>query len=176
MENNHKIDIERLQNAVKEMLVSLGYDCNNNDLKETPKRVARFWREFLNGKYDTKKFIVEDIDGLTIGMKVQFYSLCEHHLIPFYGWVTIFYEPSNNQVLGASKIVKIVDKHARKLQLQERLTRDIANEFINLGAKSVRVRIKAKHLCMIMRGVKRSSVMITDITLPNKQPPNHYIT
>jgi GTP cyclohydrolase I len=145
------------------MLLGLGEDLEREGLVETPNRVGRAWLEFLNGytmepeKILAKRFAAED-SGLQIARDVAFQSLCEHHLLSFFGTITIMYEP-NKEVCGLSKLSRLAECFGRRLQIQERLTNQIADAIQEyLKPKGVLVLCSAQHLCCVGRGVKQSSM------------------
>jgi len=154
-----------------ELLKSLGEDPNREGLKDTPKRFARAW-EFWTSGYDKnpedimRSFESVGIDQLILVPKIDFYSMCEHHLAPFYGQIHIGYVP-NAKVLGVSKFARLVEIYARRLQIQERLTQQISDDIMKyLEPQGVGVIIKGIHLCMRSRGVeKQNSEMITSVML-----------
>jgi GTP cyclohydrolase I len=152
------------------IMTEIGEDVTREGLIDTPKRAAKAFK-FLNNGYD--KSLEEVINGaifeadtedMVIVKDVELYSLCEHHLLPFIGKCHIAYIP-DGKVLGLSKLARIVDMYARRLQIQEKLTKQIADAVeISIGAKGVAVVVEAKHLCMMMRGVeKQNSVMTTSV-------------
>ena len=161
-----------MEDEVKKILYSIGENPNREGLLNTPKRVRKSY-EFLTGGYKVNletlinnAVFEEEADGIVLVRDIELYSLCEHHLLPFYGRAHVGYIP-RGKIIGISKIPRIVDMFARRLQVQERLTTQIANalqEAINpLG---VGVVIKAKHLCMMMRGVeKQNSELFTSCML-----------
>ena len=144
-----------VEEAIKTLLVAIGEDPCRDGLKNTPKRVAKFYKEWL--EYDTSLQATEfevPYSNMAIVKDIPFYSLCEHHIIPFVGKAHVGYIP-NGKVLGLSKMVRILNKYARRLQVQERLTEEVANELETItGALGVMVVIEAEHLCMSMRGVR----------------------
>jgi GTP cyclohydrolase I len=155
------INKEKIENAVKEILEALGEDVTRKGLQETPKRVAAMCQEMFAG-YDAKpkqqvKLLDEfGVAGEIIVVKdIPVCSVCEHHLLPFFGVAHIAYIPKGNKIIGLSKLSRIVDHYARRLQVQERLTREIA-DFIydNLDALGASVIIETEHLCVTMRGTK----------------------
>lgn len=154
---------DKVERLIKELLIELGESPNREGLKETPKRVAKFWNEFINydaGKVSTS-FESIKTDQLVMLTGIKVYSLCEHHLLPFWCDVSIGYL-AKDKVLGISKLARIAHKHAHKLQLQERLCDDIANEIIAMsGSDSVAVIAKGEHTCMSMRGIKSDALMIS---------------
>ncbi len=154
------MDKERIQNAVREILIAVGEDPDREGLLETPKRVANMYEEIFAGltedpKQHIKLFNEQSNDEMVIVKDIPFYSMCEHHLLPFFGMAHIGYIPSDNKIIGLSKLARIVNNFAKKPQVQERLTSDIA-DFLNdnLQPKGVAVIMEAEHMCMTMRGVK----------------------
>lgn len=154
------MDKERIQNAVREILIAVGEDPNREGLLETPKRVANMYEEIFAGltedpKQHIKLFNEQSNDEMVIVNDIPFYSMCEHHLLPFFGKAHIGYIPSDNKIIGLSKLARIVDNFAKKPQVQERLTSDIA-DFLNdnLQPKGVAVIMEAEHMCMTMRGAR----------------------
>lgn len=154
------MDKERIQNAVREILVAVGEDPDREGLLETPKRVANMYEEIFAGltedpKQHIKLFNEQSNDEMVIVKDIPFYSMCEHHLLPFFGKAHIGYIPSDNKIIGLSKLARIVDNFAKKPQVQERLTSDIA-DFLNdnLQPKGVAVIMEAEHMCMTMRGAR----------------------
>jgi len=162
-----KIDIGEVQSAVLRILQAIGEDPNREGLKRTPERIARMYAELLSGyQMDPLKVVngaLFDIkyDEMVIVRDIEFYSLCEHHMLPFMGRVHVAYIP-DGKVLGLSKIPRIVDLYAHRLQVQERLTRQIA-DFIRdlLHPQGVAVVVEALHLCMSMRGVQKHNARLT---------------
>ncbi len=164
---NKEIDMERIEKAVVEILSAVGEDVGREGLKNTPNRVARMYAELLGGVHkDPKEHLesvfTENYDEIVLLRDVPFYSICEHHLMPFIGTANIAYLP-DGKVLGVSKLARIVDCFARRLQLQERLTSQIANLIMdNLKPKGVAVVLEASHSCMTIRGIKKpGSTMVT---------------
>lgn len=154
------MDTEKIKAAVTMLLEGIGEDPTREGLIETPERIARMFEEIFSGIGQTaethlsKTFTIESND-LVIERDIPFYSMCEHHLLPFYGKVHIAYIP-NGKVAGLSKLVRTVDTYSQKPQLQEKLTAEIGNALMQyLDAQGVMVIIEAEHLCMNMRGVKR---------------------
>ena len=153
------MDKERIENAVREILLAVGENPDRPGLLETPKRVANMYEEIFAGltedpKQHIKLFDEVSNDEMVIVKDIPFYSMCEHHLLPFFGMAHIGYIPSDNKIIGLSKLARIVNNFAKKPQVQERLTSDIA-DFLNdnLQPKGVAV-MEAEHMCMTMRGVK----------------------
>ncbi|MBN1268307.1 MAG: GTP cyclohydrolase I FolE [Kiritimatiellae bacterium] len=163
-----------LEKLVRELLVALGEDPGREGLAATPQRVAEAWR-FLTRGYgqDPDKLLrsatfAVDANHMIIVRDIEIYSMCEHHLLPFYGRCHIGYIP-NGRVMGVSKLARLADLYARRLQLQERLTNQIAEAIMRtLSPDGVGVVIEARHLCMMMRGVeKQNSCMVTSAMLGN---------
>jgi GTP cyclohydrolase I len=165
--NKAKVDIERIEKAVKEILLAVGEDVEREGLKGTPVRVANMYAELLAGMHEDPKqhlrsVFTEDYDEIVMLRDIPFYSICEHHLMPFIGSSHVAYLPSSG-ILGVSKLARIVDCFARRLQTQERLTGQIADFIMNnLKPRGVAVVLEASHSCMTIRGVKKpGSVMVT---------------
>lgn len=155
---------KNIENAVKEILKEVGEDLNREGLIDTPKRVSKSLREILSGynsnidEIMNKRFKLNNPSKDIVSVNsIEFYSLCEHHLLPFFGYVNIEYIP-NQEVLGLSKFGRLVDAFAKRLQLQERLTKQIGETLVKyLNCSYVKVYIKATHMCMSMRGVYKTS-------------------
>jgi len=161
------VDIERIEKATREILLAVGEDLEREGLKDTPKRVAKMYAELLAGmKEDPKqhmaKVFTEKYNEIVLLRDIPFYSICEHHLMPFIGKAHIAYMP-DGKVLGVSKLARLVDCYARRLQLQERLASQIADLLMDtLIAKGVAVVLEASHSCMTIRGIKKpGSMMVT---------------
>lgn len=155
------VDHERIVKAVTEILEAVGEDTQREGLLETPERVARMYEEILSGLHDNpenylKIFNEEDKNGeVVIVRDIPMYSLCEHHLLPFIGKCHIAYIPKDGKIIGLSKFARIVDCFARRPQVQERLTAQIADFlYEKLEPMGVAVIIEAEHLCMTMRGAR----------------------
>jgi len=162
-----EIDIKRIEKAAREILLALGEDIEREGLVNTPVRVAKMYAELLAGKQeDPKKHIKsifnENYDEIVLLRDIPFYSVCEHHMMPFIGTAHVAYLP-DGVVLGVSKLARIVDCFARRLQVQERLTDQIADFLMeNLRPKGIAVVLEASHSCMTIRGIKKpGSVMVT---------------
>jgi len=154
------MDKERVKKLVRELIIELGEDPTREGLRKTPERIADMYKEIFGG-YDTDSQLSiqfsEDTD-IVIAKDIQFYSMCEHHMLPFFGKVHIAYSP-NGRVFGISKLVRLVEKFSKRLQIQERLTKNIADELFAQGVKGVIVMAEAEHLCMRMRGVRNDAIM-----------------
>lgn len=147
---------EPVENNFVRILQYLGEDPNREGLKETPKRYIKFMKEFLLPKeFKFTSFDAEGSDEMIVQTNIPFYSLCEHHTAPFFGVANVAYIP-NDKIVGLSKLARCVDLYANRLQNQERITRQIAERIQKeLNPKGVAVTLKAQHLCMSMRGVKK---------------------
>lgn len=167
-----RLNEKRIAGLVKELLVELGEDPEREGLKKTPARVAKSLLFLTQGYRQKVKTVVNGAyftsgtNHMVILKDIELYSMCEHHMLPFYGKCAIGYI-SKGKVLGVSKLARIVDMYARRLQIQERMTEEIANAIMEeAGAEGVGVVIKARHLCMMMRGVgKQNSEMVTSAVL-----------
>jgi len=167
-----ELNTEKISRLVRELLVEIGEDPAREGLLNTPQRVAKAL-EFLTSGYrtDTNELIngacfTQETSSMVIVKDIELYSMCEHHMLPFFGRCHIGYIPSGT-VFGVSKLARLVDMYARRLQLQERLTEQISNAVMNsVNARGVGVIIEARHLCMMMRGVeKQNSTMVTSSVL-----------
>ena len=148
---------EDQQETVVRLLEIIGEDPNREGLKNTPRRYLDAFSEFLNPpEFNITTFDVEKTDEMIVQLDIPFYSFCEHHLLPFFGKGYIAYIP-NKKIVGISKLSRTLEKFSRRLQNQERITNQVADYLESeLGAKGVGVVLKARHLCMEMRGVKKS--------------------
>lgn len=155
------MDREKVIKAVENLLVALGEDVKREGLKDTPRRVADAYSELLSGEGKTaeehlsRTFAAEE-GGMVVERDVYFSSLCEHHLMPFFGKIAVAYIP-DGKVVGLSKLARTVEVFARRLQIQERMTKQIADEIMRvLKPKGVFVACEAEHTCMTCRGVKKA--------------------
>lgn len=161
-----------MEELVKQWIKHIGEDPNREGLQKTPERVARAWEFLMRGYNQTIDEIVNeavfesDANNMVIVKDIEIYSMCEHHMLPFIGRCHIGYIP-NGKVLGVSKLARIAEMFARRLQIQERMTKQIADAVMDyLKPHGVGVVVEAQHLCMMMRGVeKQNSVMITSAVL-----------
>ena len=164
-----EFDQERAEAAVRELLLAVGEDPDRQGLKETPARVARAYREMFAGLYTDPDTVLEttfdeEHDELVLVTKIPMYSTCEHHLVAFHGMAHVGYIPGKDgRVTGLSKLARVVDLYAKRPQVQERLTAQIADAVVRkLKPRGVIVVIEAEHLCMAMRGVRKAgSVTVT---------------
>lgn len=161
IESRENMDLPKIEDAVRMILEAIGEDTSREGLQETPKRVARMYAEIFSGIHrdvnqDVKVFTEPGNDEMILIGDIPFYSMCEHHLLPFHGKAHVVYIPRDGKILGLSKVARIVDTLSRKPQVQERLTSEIADQIIAaVDAKSVCVVIEAEHLCMTMRGIRK---------------------
>ena len=154
------VNKEKIEAAVKLLLEGIGEDVNREGLVETPARIARMYEEVFSGmdedakEFLAKRFHVENND-MVLEKDIVFYSMCEHHLLPFYGKAHVAYIP-DGEVVGLSKLARTVETYAKRPQLQERMTNQIADAIMeHLNAKGVIVMLEAEHMCMTMRGIKK---------------------
>ena len=154
------MDKERVKKLVRELIIEIGEDPTREGLKDTPERIANMYQEIFDGYESDSELSVqfsEDSD-VVIARNIQFYSMCEHHMLPFFGKIHIAYSP-NGRVFGISKLVRLVEKYSKRLQIQERLTKNIADELFAQGVKGVVVLADAEHFCMKMRGVRNDATL-----------------
>jgi GTP cyclohydrolase I len=161
------IDTERIRKAVEEILLAVGEDVDREGLRKTPERVARMYGELLGGTFEDphlhlQSVFTEKYDEIVLLRDIPFYSICEHHMLPFIGKANVAYLPTG-KVLGVSKLARIVDSFAHRLQAQERLTGQIADFLMdNLKPQGVAVVLHASHSCMTIRGIRKpGSMMVT---------------
>lgn len=154
------VDQEKIKQAVRLMLEGIGEDVNREGLLETPDRIARMCEEIFSGMEEnaeehlSKVFTVEN-NGMVLVRDIGFYSMCEHHMLPFYGKVHVAYIP-NGKVVGLSKLARTVEVFAKRLQIQEKMTGQIADAVMDvLKPQGVMTVVEAEHMCMTMRGVKK---------------------
>ena len=169
--SNREIDCDRIEKSINNLLEAIGETPEREGLQRTPERVARMYEELLDGYRQDPIALVNDAlfdvkyDEMVIVRDIEFYSLCEHHMLPFIGRAHVAYLPRDS-VIGLSKIPRIVDLFAKRLQVQERMTRQIA-EFIDtlLNPLGVAVVVEGLHLCATMRGVKKHDARMTTSTM-----------
>jgi GTP cyclohydrolase I len=155
-----RVDLPRIQRAVREILAAVGENPDREGLLETPSRVARMYAELFSGLHDDprehlRKFFTEKYDELVLVRDISFNSMCEHHLLPFMGVAHVGYIP-NGRVIGLSKLARVVEVVSKRPQVQERMTEEIANLLIDeLDVKGVAVVVEATHTCMTIRGIRK---------------------
>ena len=170
MENpviTRSIDLKRIEDAARQILIGIGEDPEREGLLKTPQRVAKAYAELMDGYSKNPEKLINgalfgvDYDQMVVVNDIEFYSMCEHHMLPFFGHAHVAYLP-NGKVIGLSKIPRIVDMFAHRLQVQERMTQQIA-ELINdqIHPQGVAVVVEAQHMCMTMRGVKKQEATMT---------------
>jgi len=159
-----KIDKNKIQEGVSLILEGLNLNDEAEGLKDTPRRVAEFYKQFLTGltrkpSEKLKLYQAENRDEMIIARDIHFFSICEHHFLPFFGFVHIAYIPQNNTITGFSHLVEVVDAISRRPQIQERMTTEIADVIMNvLQPKGVLVIVEADQLCLTMRGFGQPGV------------------
>lgn len=155
------VNLEQIENAVRLIIEAIGEDPSREGLLDTPKRVAKMYAEVFSGLNDDPKeyfqtVFGEDHEELVLVKDIPFYSMCEHHLVPFYGVAHVAYIPRGGRVTGLSKLARAVEAVAKRPQLQERITSTIADSIIeSLDPHGAMVIVEAEHMCMTMRGVKK---------------------
>jgi GTP cyclohydrolase IA len=173
LSNDRLIDTVLIEDLVRQLLVAIGENPDREGLKRTPARVARFWAEFINYQDTNHATTFESVtvNQMVVVTGMRVWSLCEHHLLPFFCDVSIGYI-TNDKVLGLSKFARIAKMHAHRLQVQERLVDEIAKNVISVaGTEHVAVIAKGEHLCMTMRGIETPATMISSsINGSFKQP------
>ena len=158
----HGLNKKRIEKLIRQLLVEIGENPNREGLVDTPRRMSEMYEEIFSGyRMDSQLDVAfsEESDAI-IAKDIHFYSICEHHMLPFFGKITVAYVPSG-KVFGLSKLARLVEKYSRRLQIQERLTKEIANEIMNMGVKGVLIIAEGEHLCMKMRGVRNGSLIMT---------------
>lgn len=156
-----EVNHEQIEHAVRLILEAVGEDPNREGLLDTPKRVAKMYAEVFSGLNEDPKehfqtVFSEDHEELVLVKDIPFYSMCEHHLVPFYGKAHVAYIPKGGKVTGLSKLARAVEVVARRPQLQERITSTVADSIVeSLDPHGVMVVVEAEHMCMTMRGVKK---------------------
>jgi len=152
------MDEERIKKLVRELIIEIGEDPTREGLTKTPERIANVYKEIFGGYDSNSELSVQfsEDSEVVVVRDIQFYSMCEHHMLPFFGKIQLAYSP-NGRIFGISKLVRLVEKYSRRLQIQERMTKNIADELYSHGVKGVAVITEAEHLCMKMRGVKNNA-------------------
>ena len=158
-----KIRLKNIENAVREILINIGENVDREGLIETPKRVAKMYEEILSTKnindFDNYKLFEVDLDNsqeMILIKNIPFFSMCEHHMLPFFGKIHVAYIPRENKVIGLSKIPRLVEFVSRKLSVQEEITVNVAKKLIEiLNPLGVAVVVEARHMCIEMRGINK---------------------
>ena len=162
------VDKQKIEQAVRLLLEGIGEDTEREGLKETPARIARMYEELMAGMDEDaavhlSKTFTSQNTGIVLEKDITFYSMCEHHMLPFYGKAHVAYIP-DGKVVGLSKLARTVEVFARRLQLQEQLTDQIADALMDeLGVKGAMVMVQAEHMCMTMRGAKKPGTITSTI-------------
>lgn len=163
-----RYDLPRIERAVREILIGVGEDPDRDGLKDTPRRVAKAYAELFGGLSDDParhlaRVFDQECDEIIALRDIEFHSVCEHHLLPFMGKAHVAYLPKGGKVVGLSKLARTVQVYARRPQVQERLTNQVADALMeHLKAEGVAVIVEAQHMCMKMRGVSQpNSLMVT---------------
>ena len=156
------VNKNKIEKLIRSLLIELGENPDREGLVATPRRIAEMYEEIFAGYRMNSGLDIsfsEQSDTI-IAKDIQFYSTCEHHMLPFYGKINIAYVPAG-RVFGISKLARLVEKYSRRLQIQERLTKEVADEIMKMGVKGVLIIVEGKHLCMEMRGVRNGSLIMT---------------
>jgi GTP cyclohydrolase I len=172
-------DQQKIENAIREIVIAIGEDPDRDGLQDTPARVARAYREMFSGLYQRPEEVLATTfdlnhNELVIVKNIDIFSVCEHHLLPFVGKASVGYIPNNNgQITGLSKLARLIDVYAKRPQVQERLTSQVADALMRiLKPQGVIVVIECEHFCMSMRGVtKPGSKTTTSVVRGNLQDP-----
>ena len=158
---------KQIEKSIKNILIAIGENPEREGLKKTPERVARMYEEIFSGMQKNPEkelevyYTAEEHEEIVLVKNISFYSVCEHHLLPFFGKVHIGYIPKKDKLLGISKIARLVDVFSKRLQLQERITKQLADIIMKkISPYGVMVVIEAEHLCMTMRGVKKPETKV----------------
>jgi GTP cyclohydrolase I len=164
--NIEKVDTihkEKIEKLLRQLLIEIGENPDREGLIGTPARMAEMYEEIFGGYKISSELDVSFTEAAEtiIAKDIQFYSMCEHHMLPFFGKIHIAYIPAG-KVFGISKLIRLVEKYARRMQIQERLTKEIADEVMRRGVKGVLVIAEGEHLCMKMRGVRNGSLILTE--------------
>jgi GTP cyclohydrolase I len=164
--NIEKVDMihkQKIEKLLRQLLIEIGENPDREGLIGTPARMAEMYEEIFGGYKINSELDVSFTEAAEtiIAKDIQFYSMCEHHMLPFFGKIHIAYVPAG-KVFGISKLIRLVEKYARRMQIQERLTKEIADEVMRRGVKGVLVIAEGEHLCMKMRGVRNGSLILTE--------------
>ena len=162
MKQDGRINKKKVAKLLRQLLVELGENPDREGLIGTPARMADMYEEIFGGyNMDAELDVTfSDETDVIVARDIKFYSMCEHHMLPFFGKIHVAYVPAG-RVFGVSKLVRLVEKHSRRLQIQERVTKEIADELMRMGVKGAMVIAEGEHLCMKMRGVRNDSSIMT---------------
>lgn len=159
---------DKIKKAVYDLLVAIGEDPSRDGLIDTPRRVSNMYKELLSQDKINYTTFESTYDDIIIVKDIEFSSMCEHHLLPFFGVVHIAYIP-NNKIIGLSKIARVVEKYAKRLQVQERMTEEILQDLRdNLNTDNIAIYVEAKHMCMVARGVRKELSSTVTVKLSGK--------
>ena len=159
---------DKIKKAVYDLLVAIGEDSSRDGLIDTPRRVSNMYKELLSQDKINYTTFESTYDDIIIVKDIEFSSMCEHHLLPFFGVVHIAYIP-NNKIIGLSKIARVVEKYAKRLQVQERMTEEILQDLRdNLNTDNIAIYVEAKHMCMVARGVRKELSSTVTVKLSGK--------
>ena len=162
------MDEDKIKKAVYDLLVAIGEDPSRDGLIDTPRRVSNMYKELLSQDKINYTTFESTYDDIIIVKDIEFSSMCEHHLLPFFGVVHIAYIP-NNKIIGLSKIARVVEKYAKRLQVQERMTEEILQDLRdNLNTDNIAIYVEAKHMCMVARGVRKELSSTVTVKLSGK--------
>ena len=162
------MDEDKIKKAVYDLLVAIGEDPSRDGLIDTPRRVSNMYKELLSQDKINYTTFESTYDDIIIVKDIEFSSMCEHHLLPFFGVVHIAYIP-NNKIIGLSKIARVVEKYAKRLQVQERMTEEIVQDLRdNLNTNNIAIYVEAKHMCMVARGVRKELSSTVTVKLSGK--------
>lgn len=171
MTQTRHYDAKAVEKATRDLLIALGEDPDREGIQDTPARLAKSWLELTSGmdkdpSESLKTVFKIDHEEIVMVRDIEFYSLCEHHMLPFFGVAHVAYIPSNGVVTGLSKLARVVDGYARRLQVQERLTGQIADALVDrLNPRGVAVVMEGEHMCMTMRGIQKPGSKTTTSAL-----------
>jgi len=164
---HRRIQTDKIKKIIKQLLIALGENPEREGLKDTPRRVAEFYKEALSGNLVNPRKILklhyqdEQHEEIVLVKDIPVYSLCEHHLLPFFGKAHIAYIPRKERLLGISKLARLVEAYCRRLQLQERVTQSVAEDIMAVAKPyGAMVVIEAEHFCMTMRGIKKPGAKV----------------
>jgi len=171
LNGGNRMDIPKIEGLIRQLLIEVGEDPDRPGLVETPGRVARMYEEIFSGIGQNPEDVVKLFHEETVGewvlvRDIPVYSMCEHHLMPFFGTINVMYIPNGDEVIGLSKVLRVVDIVSKRMQLQERLCEQVADALENtMKPKGIGVFMDAEHTCMTMRGIKKPGSRTSSLTL-----------